>query len=340
MNKLLAFVTVLLLSGQVLAQQKPQYTQYTLNNYLLNPAISGIEDYVDLKLGTRQQWSGLEGAPVSYYATIHTPINKDMTSTYSRKQAGGKSNEISNKSTNVYRRVKAHHGVGGMLMTTKTGPLKRSSANVSYAYHLPVSRTTRVSAGIAPGVIQYSLDQNYVKTGNPMIDDPAIVDGRVNELKFNLDLGLWLYSQNYYLGVAGSQLVPSKRQYIDTGSPEYNNAELQKHYFVTGGYRLDVMYNLTVIPSVMIKMAQPSPASVDATVKALYAERLWAGISYRHKESFAAMAGINVSHLMDIAYSYDASTSPLGVGHAGSHEVVLGFKLRNSKKVICPSWAW
>ena len=71
-----------LAAGAAQAQQKPQYTQYTLNNYLLNPAITGIEDYADLKLGTRHQWSGLEGAPESYYATLHMPVNKDMTASY------------------------------------------------------------------------------------------------------------------------------------------------------------------------------------------------------------------------------------------------------------------
>jgi len=35
MNRLLALGILLLLAGQVLAQQKPQYTQYPLNNYLL-----------------------------------------------------------------------------------------------------------------------------------------------------------------------------------------------------------------------------------------------------------------------------------------------------------------
>lgn len=45
------------------AQQRPQYTQYILNNYILNPALSGIENYTDLKISGRDQWVGLNGAP-------------------------------------------------------------------------------------------------------------------------------------------------------------------------------------------------------------------------------------------------------------------------------------
>lgn len=338
MNKLLALgVMFLVATGCAFAQQRPQFTQYTLNNYLANPAITGIEDYADLRLGTRHQWSGLEGAPQTYYATLHMPINKSGGSTYGGR---GMAKESSMKSTNMYRRVRSHHGFGLMAMSTETGPLKRGSVSASYAYHQPLSRTVKVSAGVQPGIIQYSLDPAKVKLAGNSLHDPAIYDGRVNEVKFDLSMGLWLYSRNFYAGVAGAQLVPSKRKYLTDNAPSDDEGSLQQHYYVTGGYRVDVAPYVSLIPSVMVKMAQPSPVSVDATMKVMYADRIWAGVTYRHQESVAAMAGINISPLLDLGYSYDATTSPLGHASAGSHEVVLGFKLRNTRKIICPEWAW
>jgi type IX secretion system PorP/SprF family membrane protein len=338
MNKLLALGFVLLLATQAMAQQKPQYTQYTFNNYLLNPAIAGIEDYADVKFGMRQQWSGLEGAPKTFYASIHAPLMKEMAPVTAAQRNSAPAKEATTKKPTGYRRIRPHHGLGAVAMTTATGPLKRSSFNASYAYHQPLSRTLRVAAGVAPGLIQYSLDPTAVRVINP--NDKAINDGRINEVKFDLNMGLWLYSYNYYIGVAGAQLVPSKREYLTTGQATDNNGRLQQHYFLTGGYRVDVSPDLALIPSAMVKMAQPSPVSVDATLKALYSDRVWAAASYRHKESVAIMAGINISYLMDLSYSYDALVSPLGTTNTGSHEVVLGFKLRNTNKVICPQWAW
>ena len=58
------------------AQQKPQYTQYILNNYILNPALSGIENYTDVKMSVRDQWVGLNGAPKTMYLSVHKPIGK------------------------------------------------------------------------------------------------------------------------------------------------------------------------------------------------------------------------------------------------------------------------
>ena len=49
----------MLLNVQAMAQQRPHYTQYILNNYILNPALSGIENYTDVKISTRDQWVGL-----------------------------------------------------------------------------------------------------------------------------------------------------------------------------------------------------------------------------------------------------------------------------------------
>ena len=46
------------------AQQRPYYTQYIMNNFMINPAVAGIENYWDVKASHRMQWVGLQDAPV------------------------------------------------------------------------------------------------------------------------------------------------------------------------------------------------------------------------------------------------------------------------------------
>lgn len=62
MKSKISLLIFLLLSLYGLAQENPRSTQYIFNNYLFNPAITGIDNYTDLKLGYRSQWRGLEGA--------------------------------------------------------------------------------------------------------------------------------------------------------------------------------------------------------------------------------------------------------------------------------------
>ena len=77
MKKIVFIAVVFCLVGTtVFSQAKPAYTQYILNNYILNPGITGIENYTDVKLSHRNQWVGLNGAPVTTYFSIHKPIGK------------------------------------------------------------------------------------------------------------------------------------------------------------------------------------------------------------------------------------------------------------------------
>ena len=72
----LGFV-LMLLPVLIKAQQRPYYTQYIMNNYIINPAVAGIENYWDVKASHRMQWVGIQDAPVTTYITIHGPLKKD-----------------------------------------------------------------------------------------------------------------------------------------------------------------------------------------------------------------------------------------------------------------------
>src|SRR5215218_7693218 len=76
MKRILLNSLFLLVVTTAFSQQKPHYTQYILNNYVLNPALTGIENYTDVKISARDQWIGLNGAPKTFYFSMHGPIGK------------------------------------------------------------------------------------------------------------------------------------------------------------------------------------------------------------------------------------------------------------------------
>src|ERR1700712_995974 len=101
-----------------IAQQRPQYTQYVFNNYLLNPALSGIENYTDVKAGYRSQWTGLQGAPVTSYLTVNAPLGNDFINGDANEMpAGGAENPSSRLYTQYYQAAPPHHGIGFTLVT-------------------------------------------------------------------------------------------------------------------------------------------------------------------------------------------------------------------------------
>ena len=140
------------------AQQKPHYTQYILNNYVLNPALSGIENYADLKLSIRDQWVGLNGAPRTMYLTVHSPIGKKDYKTNSTSYNMDGENPRGNAYWEYYTASEPHHGLGFSMISDQTGLYNRFLANVSYAYHVGLSPRTNMSAGFGAGIIKLNRD--------------------------------------------------------------------------------------------------------------------------------------------------------------------------------------
>ena len=316
------------LSLSASAQQRPQYSQYMMNNYLLNPAVTGVEDFLDFKAGMRRQWVGLEGAPITYYASAHAAIGKTGTIhtpfSLSQPKGGKRAPSRERAQSSRFNKVTPHHGVGAMVELDKLGPLSTKGVHVSYAYHQPLAQNIRVSLGLSAGWRQFSLDADEFHTLNP--NDPAVLTGQVNNSNFDLGAGLWLYSPVFYLGASSSQLLGNQLDFSGTGSGE---GKLQPHFFGTAGVRLNVSNDFAFVPSVLVKVADPAPASFDINLKGVYAETVWAGLSWREDDAVSVMIGGNVTPRISAGYSYDFTTSTLNKVSSGSHEVVLGLRMGN-----------
>lgn len=324
-----------------MAQQKPHYTQYVLNNYILNPALSGIENYTDVKLSHRHQWTGLADAPVTTYFTIQGPIGKqDFRTTPTSVPMRGE-NMRGKDYWEEYTPAKPHHGIGFQFVNDKTGPLSNITVMGTYAYHIGISHRTNLSAGIGLGFSKISLNADKLDFGSVYSVDPAVSgSGILGKAKLDLNAGLWLYSKDYFIGVSALQIVPQKIDFSDN-AVTLNKGNQVPHIFGSAGYRFLAGEDLNVLPSVMVKYIQNIPVQVEGNLKVQYQDLLWAGATYRAKYGFAAMFGMNVLNSFQVSYSYDYSTTKLNTVSSGTHEIVLGFVIGNRySSETCPRNIW
>lgn len=329
--------------GRTSGQQQPYYTQYILNNFILNPALAGIENYWDFKASYRNQWVGLEGAPTTLYLTVHGPLGKTE---YDRetpttvpdlhaRNLGGKQFWME------YTAPPAHHGVGFTILNDKTGPLSRIAAYGSYAYHLPVGAKTSLSFGVSAGVQEVNVDVSSVNFGqyNP-VDPAALSSGYLNKLEPDMNAGLWLSNKSFFLGLSAQQIIPvpinSTNDATSSDSVALLKGKLIPHTFLTAGYKFLVSDDINVLPSVMFRYVQPLPVGFDLNIKIQYQDLLWVGFSYRYKEGYAAMMGVNINSTFNLGYSYDYTTSQLNTVSKGTHEIVLGFLWRKKTNEVNP----
>ncbi len=323
------------------AQQRPHYTQYVLNNFIINPAVAGIENYTDVKISHRQQWVGLQDAPVTTYLTIHGPLKK---SDYAKPTATGFGTSGENPRGNAYwldyTKAEPHAGIGLTIINDRTGPLNRFAAYGTYAYHLGISDRTSISAGVSAGIQNMSLNTSKLDFGSQFAVDPAVAGtGYLNRLNPDINAGVWLYSSDYFIGLAAQQIIPSKLKF-SADTLRLSDGRLVPHLFITAGYRLQLSEDVSFLPSAMIRYVNPAPIGVDVNAKLQYRDLAWVGASYRHKDGYAGMVGLNISNTLNVGYSYDLTTSRLNTVSRGSHEILVGFLLGNRFGDWCPRNLW
>jgi type IX secretion system PorP/SprF family membrane protein len=328
----------LVFSITCLAQQKPHYTQYVLNQYIINPALSGIENYTDIKLSHRHQWTGIDGAPVTTYFTMQGPIGKkDYRTTATSFEIPGE-NPRGHQYWENYTAAEPHHGAGLQIINDATGPLNNFSAYATYAYHIGISARTSLSAGIGAGISKFSLDASKLIFANTSVDPSVYSNGLINRSKFDMTAGLYLYSADYFVGVSAQQILSSQLDF--SNNTVTSNGKTVPHIFATTGYRFLLNDDINFTPSLMVKYINPLPLLVETNLKFQYRDLLWLGAGYRYKDGLTAMAGLHVSNVFTLGYSYDYTTSGLNTYSKATHELVLGFTLGNKFGDTCPKNVW
>lgn len=339
---LLTFVSAVLVLN-AFSQAKPFYTQYILNNYILNPALTGIENYTDIKLSYRNQWAGINGAPRTAYATVHSPLNKkDLRTNVTSFQVPGE-NPRGPKYWDEYATSPAHHGLGLQAINDKAGYFNRWSVAVSYAYHKPLGPRTALAAGINLGMSSVSIDQSKIVWGNLDPNDPAIgyTSGELSKFKPEIGAGVWLYSNRYFIGASVLNIIPGKARFVK--NDKYGTF-FTPNYFATAGYRFQLGSSISALPSVMYQYWQPQLSGLHGNIKLQYEDFLWIGGGYRYSNllsGFSGMVGLNVANFVNVSYSYEHATNTrLQTYTKGTHEIVLGFILGNKYGDTCPRNLW
>jgi type IX secretion system PorP/SprF family membrane protein len=320
--------------GQAAGQQLPQGSLYTLNPFVVNPALSGVYDFADVRLSYRRQWMGLDDAPNTAYLTVHTPIGYgDKVPATTRTPRYAPRNGLSPTPPAGSWRF----GAGAVLLADRTGPTERNLAQLTGAAHLSLAGDWQLSAGLGAGVLQYNFRFDRITTATPA--DPILPDGRVSVLRPYFSTGILARKGNFWGGVSVlSPLAVSLAYTAPTGGEVAN--KLLPHYYLTAAYRLDITEAWALIPQVWVKSVGKAPLSLDGQLRIQYFDRIWGGLQYRHKDSFGAVVGMALTPNFTLSYAYEYPLSAINAVSPGSHEILLGFRFNNRAAIYCPRVGW
>lgn len=326
-------LVLLLIGFGAFGQQLPQYTQYTFNELLVNPAVTGIESYWDVKAGYRSQWTGLQGAPVTSYFTVSIPLNRNYSLNDFSQMTRNNDNPYGRNDAEGYSSSISHSGIGLAVVSDKAGLLSQTHIDFSYAYHLQVTDKFNIASGASFGLNNAILDVSQLKLANQL--DPLISSAGNNQLKPELAVGIWCYASSFFFGASVQQLLP---QTINMSTQ--SSGRIYSQYFITVGSKLYLSDAITFLPSLMVKPFDGNPLVYDINTKLAFTDKFWVGGAYRKDDAITASFGFNLGSIISLGYAYEYSTTELNNVSNGTHEIMLGLFLNNNYNTSSPRHSW
>jgi type IX secretion system PorP/SprF family membrane protein len=296
------------------AQQLPIFSQYTFNTFLLNPAAAGSEGYTSINLTEREQWIGIKGFPKTHAIGIQTRLYKQN---YINRNA-----HVRRKKMARFRGGKV--GIGFQLLNDNVGIFSRTSAQITYAYHIKIKRS-QLSLGLTFGSYYQQIDKSEIILANA--HDQLIEGSKMTLLIPDFNAGIYFNSSKVYAGFSVESIMNSLVNFGD-----YNGKYiLHRQYNIIGGYRINTIYHYTLEPSFYFKTMSISGPQVDLSLKVLYKKDYWVGLTYRTGMAASIFAGLSLNRLF-IGYAYDDDFIRIQKYTWGTHELMIGFKFGDNAR--------
>jgi type IX secretion system PorP/SprF family membrane protein len=317
---------ILLEGGLALGQDNFYYNQYHQVAAVRNPAFTGIDNFLDIKLNFRSQWNGFSDAPTTSTFGIIGYLQNETPSLLG--QYGLRTSHIDYIDSLLQKSITYNqlirHGLGSFIVYDVQGPYEQISANLNYAIHLPLGTTTKISLGVAAAIINQRYDLDKIRLQYPDEDEfyQSLVASGGKSTELDIYPGVVIYGGKAYISYAVRKLISRP---ITSDEVLADDQGIGQE--VMAGIQFRLSDRIKLLPSVYWTSTDINESIVNSSLKVLMNEKTWAGISYRTAGSISAMAGVYLGNKLNLSYSYDYITSELNNYTNGTHEIVLGLML-------------
>jgi len=311
MKKTFTIIALSITGLVTFAQQDAQFSMNMFNRLAINPGYAGTNQALCATVLYRDQWDKFSGAPKTGLLSVD------------------------------YGRI-LHGGLGVTVDQDMLGFDKTLKAKLAYSFHLPLGPAGTLGIGLDFGMIQKSLNGNFIapdgtSTNSGGGTDQAIPWSGTSATTYDVGFGLYYTTPKFYVGLSSLHLP---EQTITTtggaGSGLYNfNYIVSRHYYVMAGYTftLNEMFELT--PSILTK-SNASATQLDVNLLAKWNHLIFLGVSYRLSDAVVGIVGLERpfnggKSTVKFGYSYDVTLSNLSKYNKGTHEIMLGYCMKFHK---------
>lgn len=294
-------------AGRLQAQTDAQFTQFYELPTLYNPAATGRTDFLSIRGAGRLQWVGIDNAPRTFLAAADMPF----------KLLGQRF------STGVVMQQESYGLYSSLNLNAQIGyKRKRWGGEFTVALQIGMyDQRFKGSEVYLPDGDDYHQGSDE---GIPMTD--------LHGTALDLGAGIWYQHKMWHAGLSVTHLsAPTIKMGGENGGDVageqiYEFKASRTLYFI-GGCNIPVRNTLfEIMPSVMVK-SDFTFTTGEVMARARYNKFLSFGIGYRWKDAVTATIAAEIKNFY-LGYSYDYATSAIHSASSGSHEIVLGYRLK------------
>ncbi|MBL1279144.1 MAG: PorP/SprF family type IX secretion system membrane protein [Fluviicola sp.] len=291
-------ISVIVITGSY-AQQTRLTNLYGQNKYSFNPAYAGESGCTEIYFSHMNQWTRVEGAPVTNYLSANTRIGKSL-------------------------------GLGGNVLIDRLGMLQNVSASGSVSYGITIAKQHKIRLGVSGGYFQTRIDP----TNAIAIDaNDVIVQGGIQSSStYTTEAGILYKFKGLELSFASQQLIESR---TNAAYPTLEGYGLKRHFVAYGGYEIILNKRLSLTPSIFYKGIKNN-SQLDFNLDLNYNDFIYGGLGYRMDVGLIGRIGINIRKLFYIGYAYEVPMQNIASYSGGSHEITLGLKFCKKPKKELP----
>lgn len=312
--------TLFLCLGSGFSQQLPVYSQYVLNEFLINPSVAGIDGMTTVNFSGRKQWIGIQNTPETYSACVSTRILKSPFSIHRRK---------------MRKSSKGRVGLGAAFVSDRNGAVGRTNFRIIYAYHI-FFRDNQLSFGLEANTTQFQIDRSLIEFRDP---DAPEVENMLDRSTYIPDaaVGINYSTPMAHIGFSANQLFQAN---IKIGNYRIRDTKLihTRHYNLYGFHRIKLQKEQwelepSILYSTNFRFSKNSSYKpyhrLDISSRIIYNKEYWAGLSFRTSRELILLLGLKVKRLY-FGYSFDYGFNQFSRLSWGSHEVYIAIKFGDS----------
>lgn len=292
------------------AQETPLFTDAWALPTLYNPAGAGSTDFLRIRGAGRLQWVGIKNAPTSFAAAADIPFK------LFGKRWGGGINFVQ-EGIGLFSNTHVNGQLG--FRFNKWGGI--FSVGVQVGYYGSSFRGSDV----------YIPDDDDYHDPN----DPAIPNQDVGGGTIDFGLGLMYVHKKFHVGLSvlhpTAPKVKLNTQGTTNSTATSDNHEfetyLNRSIYLTGGSNIPIKNTLLELQPDLILGYDMKTFTGVVSMKAWFNKLFFGGVAYRWNDAVAVNAGAEFKNFF-LAYSYEIPTSTILKASSGSHEFVVGYKLK------------